>query len=243
MFINSRSRALLSTMLAVAVFSMFTMFGATVPVGAQGKPSGELTVSGNVSVDGAQATSGATLFSNSAITTAENSSAIVTLGKLGRVELLPNSALSLSFTETGLTGSLTAGRVVVSSASGTSAVITTKDGSAVADNSLANNFTVDVSCGNTTVATQSGRVELRGGNDSKQIAAGNQDSTGTAQPGTRCTPVAAIPTTGIGGLGAGAIIGIIAALAGVGALVATSIGDSGADGDDFGRDTPVSQSR
>jgi hypothetical protein len=82
---------------------------------------------------------------------------------------------------------LDAGRVRVSSSSGISAIVTTKDGSAVADNNQPNVFMVDVECGNTVVSTQSGRVELRAGNSVKQIAAGGQDTAGQATPGTRCT--------------------------------------------------------
>jgi hypothetical protein len=153
----------------------------------QAGPTGDLSVVGEVSVNGTSAISGATVFSDSTITTGQNSSAVVSLGKLGRVELLPNSSLKLSFNDTGVSGMLQSGRVRVSSSSGVAATITTKDGAAIADTKQANVFMVDVECGNTLVSTQSGRVELHAGNAVKQIAAGSQDTAGQATPGTRCT--------------------------------------------------------
>ena len=210
------SRKTITVALAVAVWSVYSM----VALGAQGQKgaSGDLSVVGDVTVNGASAISGATVFSDSTITTAKGSSAVVSLGKLGRVEVLPESSLKLSFTETGITGMLDAGRVRVSSSSGTSAVITTKDGSAVADNGQPNVFLIDVECGNTVVSTQSGRVELRTGDSVKQIAAGNQDTAGQAAPGTRCTRLTMPDMEGISG---GALAALL--LAAGGAIAAAII--------------------
>src|SRR5215203_4930919 len=174
------SRTPISLALAIAILCTYSMVGLA-QTGQTG-PTGDLSVVGEVSVNGTSAISGATVFSDSTITTAQNSSAVVSLGKLGRVELMPNSSLKLSFNETGVTGMLDSGRVRVSSSSGISATVSTKDGAAVADNRQTNVFMVDVECGNTVVSTQSGKVELRAGNSVKQIAAGGQDT-----PGTRCT--------------------------------------------------------
>jgi hypothetical protein len=149
-------------------------------------PSAKLTkVEGDVKVNGTSAISGATVFSDSTVTTAARSSAVVSLGKLGRVEVLPESTMKLSFTDTNVSlAMLSQGRVRVSSSSGVS--VTTKDAqiSAAAGDGR-NDFTVDTSCGNTWVAVSKGRVELRAGNSVKQIAAGSQDSAGQATPG--CT--------------------------------------------------------
>jgi hypothetical protein len=90
--------------------------------------------------------------------------------------------------------------------------VVTKDGSAVADNSLPNVFVVDVECGNTVVATQAGRVELRAGNAVKQIAAGNQDTAGTAQPGSRCSRLTR--ETSFGSLSGGSLALLLLAVGG-----------------------------
>jgi hypothetical protein len=181
------SRKPISLALALAIVCTYSMVALAAPQQGQTGPTGDLSVVGEVSVNGTNAISGATVFSDSTITTGQNSSAVVSLGKLGRVEVLPNSSLKLSFNDTGVNGMLDSGRVRVSSSSGVAATVTTKDGAAVADNNQANTFMVDVECGNTVVSTQSGRVELRAGSTVKQIAAGGQDTAGTATPGTRCT--------------------------------------------------------
>jgi ferric-dicitrate binding protein FerR (iron transport regulator) len=183
-----------------------------VALAADQKASGELSVVGEVSVNGAKAISGATVFTDSTITTGQNSSAVVSLGKLGRVELMPNSSLKVSFTENSVTGTLDAGKVRFSTAAKIAASVMTKDATAVANNDAPNIFVVDVECGNTLVATQAGRVELRGGNTVKQIAAGSQDTAGTAQPGSRCTRLTRSST--FGSLSGGALAALLLAAGG-----------------------------
>lgn len=216
------SRTPLALCLAIAVLSMYSMVG----LAAQEKMAAELTVSGEVSVDGAKAITGATVFSGSTITTAQNASAIITVGKLGRIELLPNSSLKLNFDEKGLTGSLDAGRVRVISSAGSSSSITTKDGVVVADNTQSNAYTVDVECGNTIVNTQAGRVELRAGSEVKPVAAGQEATAGQAQPGTRCSR---LRTEGMKGLSGGGLAALL--LAAGGAIAAAIIAASTSNND------------
>ena len=154
-----------------------------------GKPSeGKLLkIEGQVSVNGTNAIAGATVFSDSTVTTAARSSAVVSLGKLGRVEVLPESTMKLNFSDSNVSVSmLEQGRVRLSSSSNVTTKVTTKDGEAIATGNQLNEFTVDTSCGNTFVSVAKGRVELRAGSTVKQIAAGNQDSAGQARPS--CTP-------------------------------------------------------
>jgi hypothetical protein len=88
------------------------------------KMVGELTVAGKavngeipvVTVNGEAAQSGRAIFSSSTISTSESSSAIINLGKVGRIELAPNTTISVSFSEKGLNGDLLAGKVTALSA-------------------------------------------------------------------------------------------------------------------------------
>lgn len=146
-----------------------------------------LQVQGEVTVNGAAAVSGANFSSDSTVTTAARSSAVVSLGKLGRVEVLPDSTMKLNFGDPNVSvAMLDAGRVRVSSSSGVNASVNTKDGNIRTTANQRNEFIVDTSCGNTFVSVKRGTVDLRTGDDVKQVAAGNQDSAGTARPG--CTP-------------------------------------------------------
>ena len=204
-----RSRKLITLALAVTVWSVYSM----IALAGQGQKAGDLSVVGDVSVNGTSAISGATVFSDSTVTTAKGSSAVVSLGKLGRVEVLPESSLKLSFNDSGVSVMLDAGRVRLSTSSGTSANVTTKDGNAVADNSQPNVFLVDVECGNTV----------------KQIAAGSQDSSGTAQPGTRCTRLTQPDMKGLSG---GALAALL--LAAGGAIAAAILAANSDDEFNFG---------
>jgi hypothetical protein len=239
MISRNLSRKSIAFGLAVAVLSVYSMVVLATP--GQKGPSGELSVSGQVTVNGQTAISGATVFSDSTVTTAAHSSAVVSLGKLGRVELLPNSSVKLSFTDSGIAGMLDAGRVRVSTPAGVAATVTTKDGAAVADSAQAAAFTVDVECGNTIVATQTGLVQLNAGGSAKQIAAGNQDTAGVAAPGTRCTRLTRPDT--FGSLSGGALAALLLA---AGGAVAAAILAGRSDNNDLnfgGTVTVVSPTR
>jgi hypothetical protein len=230
------SRKSIAFCLAVAVLSVYSMVVLAGPgqLGQTGA-SGELSASGQVTVNGQSAISGATVFTDSTIQTAQNSVATISLGTLGRVELLPGTTMKLSCNETGITAMLEGGRTRVSVPAGISAVVNTKDGSVIADNSQADAFTVDTECGNTIVATQVGRVELRAGSKVSQVAAGSQDTAGQAAPGTRCTR---LRTEGMKGIGGGALAALL--LAAGGAIAAAIIAGKSENNDlNFGGDVTV----
>jgi hypothetical protein len=210
------SRKFIALVLAAAVLSVYSTIVIATP--GQITPTGELTVAGQVTVNGQVAISGATVFSDSTIVTGANSSALVSIGKLGRVELLPNTTLKLSFNEAGLTGALDAGKVVVTNIAGKSAIITTKEGATIADMNQANVFVVDVQCGNTRVETQSGLAMLRASGSEQQIAAGKNASAGQAIPGSKCVPTVVAPD--FGSLTGGRLAALLLA---AGGAVATAI--------------------
>jgi hypothetical protein len=204
------SRKSIAFCVAVAIVSVYSMVALATP--GQKAASGELSVSGQVTVNGQAAISGATVFSDSVIATAAGSSATISLGKLGRVEVFPNSSVKLSFTEANISAGLESGRIQIATLAGTSAIVTAKDGAAVADASQAATFMVDLECGNMIVASQGGMVELRAGGNAKAVAAGTSESAGTPQPGTRCTRLTRPDT--FGHLSGGALAALLLAAGG-----------------------------
>jgi len=204
------SRKSIAFSVAVAVLSVYSMVALATP--GQKGPSGELSVSGQVTVNGQAAISGATIFTDSVVATGANSSAVVSLGKLGRVELFPNSSVKVSFSEANISASLEAGRIQVSTLAGVSAIVTAKDGAAVADARQASTFMVDIECGNMIVASQGGLVELRAAGKSVPVAAGTSESAGTPQPGTRCTRLT--KSESFGKLSGGALAALLLAAGG-----------------------------
>lgn len=96
--------------------------------GAQAQdPVGQLTVTGMVKVNGKPAATGDIVASGSAVETAKGSSAVVSLGKLGRVEALPETRMTLRYDDSSISILIGAGSVRVSTGPGVAATITRKD--------------------------------------------------------------------------------------------------------------------
>ena len=120
--------------LMIAVFAATSLVAFAAP--ERNVSMGELIVSGNgvggnqpaVLVNGEKALSGRTIFSSGTIATTDTTSATVKLGKLGSVELAPNSVLSLSFDENNISGTLSAGQITVANTEGVNVKIQTNNG-------------------------------------------------------------------------------------------------------------------
>lgn len=171
------SRKFIATVVAAAVLSVYSMLALASP----GARSGELSVSGDVTVNGQKAISGGTIFSDSVIVTAKDSHATVGLGKLGRVELMANTSVRLTFADNNIAGLLDSGSARVSTPAGVTVSLTTKDGSVVVDGSQTTAFTASFDKGKTTVTTEAGLAELRSGATVTRIAAGESGVAGTPQ--------------------------------------------------------------
>jgi hypothetical protein len=226
------SRKWIAACVAVAVWSVYSMVVLASP---SAKASGELSVSGNVTVNGLKAISGGTLFSDSSLITAEKSNATVSIGKLGRVELAPNSSLRLSFSDNGISGSLEKGSASVSSLAGVTVNLTTREGLVVVDGSNATSITVTSANDNTLVATQVGSAELRTGGAVKMVAAGENASTGT-------NPMPQGPIDDVASLSGGGLAVLLLAVGGaVAAVLYATLHDN--DLNFGGNVTVVSQSK
>ena len=175
MISKSWIRKSIATVVPVAVLSVYSMVVLATP-GA--KTSGELSVSGQVSVNGLKMISGGTVFSDSTISTAAQSSASVSISKVGRVDLAANSYLRLSFAANSITAMLESGSAQVATFAGTTVNLTTKDGTIVVGGSQPTIFTVRASRGHTSVATLSGIAQFGAGGSVKQIAAGESATAG-----------------------------------------------------------------
>lgn len=188
------SKTLLRKFIAIwvtaAVLCMTSVLTAATPV----VRSGGLSVTGQVTVDGQSVISGGTFFSDSTIVTAADSTAMLNLGSLGRIELPANSSLTLSLSNNSLVGSLNAGRGFVSIPAGVVVNIATKDGLVSVDGTQATSFTINSDSANSTLATQSGMAELRTSNGVAAVTPGATVGTNTV-----VTPqqfIARLTTTG-----------------------------------------------
>jgi len=149
--------------------------------------TGDLTVTGQVTVNGQPAVSNSTITSGAVITTAKGSSAVVSLGKLGRVEIQEETTATLRFSDNNIVASVDMGKVRVSNASGVATTVTSKNATFIADPSQADNFAVEVECSHTHVDTTAGSVTMREGTNDKHVAAGSTAVAGNLVQ-TGCKP-------------------------------------------------------
>lgn len=214
-----------SLVLAITIWSVYSM----VALAGTKDITGEITVTGQVTVNGQSVVSNSTVVSGSTIVTGANSTAIISLGKTGRLEILAGSNLTLKFTDNSITGILSEGKVRVSDNAGIATTITTKDAVAIADSGQADVFTVEVECSHTHVDTISGLVTMRTGNNDKQVAAGTDAVAGNlTQQG--CKPcMKPNPNPGVFPVaGGGWLVPLLIAAAG-GVAIAILLGKPGVD--------------
>lgn len=118
---SSRSPALCLTMVLLAVAAQLVL-----PTARAQEPVGQLTVTGKVRVNRQPAATGDIVSSGSTVETAKGSSAVVSLGKLGRVEVLPETRMNLRYDDTSISILIDTGSVRVSTGPGVAATITNK---------------------------------------------------------------------------------------------------------------------
>lgn len=176
-------RKVTTSLTLAAVWCVYSMVAMAMPTGS----AAEITVSGQVTVNGQTAVSGATVTSGSTISTGADSSAVITLGKSGRIELFGNTSISLTFSDGSIVGTLTEGKARISDAIGVATTIATKTATLIADSAQANNFLVEIECSHIHVDTASGSVTMREGVNDKQVAAGTSATAGNLEQ-TGCKP-------------------------------------------------------
>lgn len=115
-----------------------------------------------------RAFSGRTFISNGTISTTETSSATISLGKLGRVDLAPASTLNLSFSDGRIAGVLSKGTVNVSNTDGVAVAISTPGDTVTNEEASASQFSVTVVGTETGVNVENGRVRSNNGSIPKQ---------------------------------------------------------------------------
>ncbi|MGI8640654.1 MAG: hypothetical protein ACR2MG_12010 [Pyrinomonadaceae bacterium] len=181
----TRLRHTLTFCLMLAVFSTYTMTASALPENKS--LMGELIVSGHnvngnevlATINGERAYSGRTFFSSGAIATSDNTSATVKLGKLGYINLTPNSNLSLSFSENKISGMLSAGQIKVFNNDGVEVNIQTADSLVSNEAQQKGVFTIDVRAGMTKTASENGLVYVNNGKTVVPVKAAQDDKNDT----------------------------------------------------------------
>ena len=230
MFRKNIVRKSVTSATLVAVWCVFSMVAFALPKDF----AGEITVTGQVTVNGQSAVSNSMILSGAVITTADNSSAIVSLGKAGRLEIMANSSMTLRFTENSIVAILSEGKARVSNAAGVATTVTTKYATFIADAGQPDNFLVEVECSHSHVDATAGIVTMREGSSDKQVVAGTTATAGNLVQ-TGCKPcLRPNSTPGPAIAGWPWLLLLAAGAAGIGVYFATRDNDN-----DFGGPTVV----
>src|SRR5215510_13575001 len=141
-FVTLKVRTLI--MLLVLVASLPFNMGSTLAAQSNGAAAanaqtgnsqlkGQLIASGPVTVNGNNAITGTTIFtdSNIAVDCAKGTSAIVNLGYLGRIELVPGTKMTLRFKDGMISGDLQDGKAIINTPGGVKVAVNTPDGQVV----------------------------------------------------------------------------------------------------------------
>lgn len=219
----TRLQKMLSIALMMSIGGFYSMVTTSVLAQSGKKSTGELSVSGSVTINGTSAISGSTVFSESRIRTAANSSAIISLGRLGRLQLGPDSEMTVRFSDGSVGGNLVAGRAVASAPAGVAVSIVTAEGVAASRGDKSSALAVDLTCGNTRVLAARSDATVTSAGKVETVVVGKEVAVGQAK-GT----CARIATASLGsGLSTGAIAALV--IAGIGGAVGGVVAASQAD--------------
>ena len=170
----------------MAIVAILTTF-STVSLALESFSAGELSVVGQVTVNGVTVNSNTTVVSGSVIVVGANSSATLNLGKSGKVELMSNSSANVTFSGNEIIAVMNSGKIRVLSTAGTNSTVTTNHATIIGDVAQSNSFVAEVECGHTHVDTLAGSVIMRTGNSDRTVAAGTTALAGNLSQ-TGCQP-------------------------------------------------------
>jgi len=194
-------RKLLSWALSLTLSSCHLLVASSAMAKTGAKLMGELSFARQVTVNGTGVISGITIYSDSRVKTSQLGAATVNLDRLGRIGLGSDTDLLLRFSEGMIGGNLISGRVTVNAAPGVKISIVTADGVATSEGKQGAVLTVDVTGGNTRVASSLGEARVTSGNKVEKVEAGDEVSVSGKTPsqGSRRGRTIAIGALGAGG--------------------------------------------
>ena len=106
---KNRIRKFITSVTIATIWCVYSTVAFAMPERA----TGEITVSGQVTVNGQAAVTNSTILSGGTIVSGPDSSAIISIGKSGRIQLAANTSVALSFHDNTISGQLTSGSLSV----------------------------------------------------------------------------------------------------------------------------------
>jgi len=127
------------------------------------KATSEIAAASQTTINGASVVSGMTVFSNNRIRTGGQGTAIINLGRLGRIEFGPNTDMTLRLSREGIGGELHSNHVVVSARAGVPITIKTPKGMITTDGRQPAALTIAVENKSARVITHMGEATVTSG--------------------------------------------------------------------------------
>jgi hypothetical protein len=122
-----------------------------------------LSAYGTVEINGDPALSGTVIFPGTAVSTGNDSTAVINLGTLGRIEVLPRTRFKVTFSANKVNCAVESGTLRVSVARGGTANVSTPDGTVANESGSDARFTVSADNGS-SFSTFTGNINLKEGN-------------------------------------------------------------------------------
>jgi len=202
MHFKSKTATLLSLLF---LGGLFIFIASSAKAQTSPKSAGEFASANQVMLNGRSAAAGMTLFSNSRIKVAKQGRATINLGRLGRLELGPETDLMLTFSSGMIGGELLNGRLMLSSSSGTAISLTMPKGVVTADGKKATVVTIEMMNDLTRVAAHMGDVRVISIGKDERVATGEEIALGKPQQNAGWQH-GKLLMTGVGALGAGGLV-------------------------------------
>jgi len=151
----------MSNLLKVIGFIAFLPLMA-VPAWAQSssKAKGEIVSASQAKINGFSAISGTTVFNNNRVITGQHGSAVINLGKLGRLEFGAETDMTLRLSEASIGGELRSNRVVVSARAGIAIAVNTAKSMVTTDGRQPAVLTIYVDGGSARVIAHVGEANI-----------------------------------------------------------------------------------
>ena len=125
---NSRSRIkadMINLLKVIGIVAFLPLMAGQAWAQSSSKAKGEIVSARQTKINGFSAISGTTVFNNNRIMTGQHGSAVINLGKLGRIEFGAETDMTLRLTEASIGGELRSNRVVVSARAGIAIAVST----------------------------------------------------------------------------------------------------------------------
>ena len=169
-------RRVIALSVATALINVTIIAAAVLP--RSESSMGTINIAGVVKINGQNAMSGQTVFSNSSVLTAANSESLIEFGNLARLKLEAESDLIVDASKQRIAGSLRTGRLLGSLPAGVSLDFQTADFSIATAAGKPVTFSMRTQeCEGTSLSVSEGTVDVRTGDKVLTLKAGDSFST------------------------------------------------------------------